>query len=276
MDMPRSSSASTAGRVALAAFGGIFARLLVQPLLPAEDNDLLPPSWIVEQGLLPPAFFGYGMLVYGALGATYLGLDPPGRGLRRGLGFGTLFIVMWVPLLLEPLPHSEGASWATLVGYPLADAFGLFVLGVLLGWLLPTPRRVMAVTAPSPGRRLRDALVGGAVYLAVRTASAATLPLYTWFEEHPALSTAWAALTGLCFGGIFAVCRPWLAPGAGRVAASFALGVIGANLLLFNGFLLLVARVDPLDLLARTALDLTALGLGAWIAASTPALARRA
>jgi hypothetical protein len=242
--------------------------LLVQPLLPNEDNDLLPPSWIVEQGLLPPAFFAYGMLVYGALGMTYVRLDPPGRGLRRGLTFGFLYVAMWFPLLLEPLPHSAQAGWVTLIGYPLADSLGLMVLGAFLGALLPEPSRKRAA-ATSRGLRLREVSIVAGVYLAARTLSASTLPLYTWFADRPLLSTAWAAITGLCFGVMFTVCRPWLADRPRDAAVAFTLGIVGANLLLFNGFMLLVARVDPVDLVVRTALDLVALGLGTWVAAAS-------
>jgi hypothetical protein len=252
-------------RVAAAALVAILARLLVQPLLPADENPLLPASAIVEAGLLPVAFLAYGFIVYVALGLVYHWYDPPGSGRKRGLAFAGLYLLMWIPLLLEPLPHAEGMSWQVILGYPLADGFGIVVLGAMLGTLLPEAR-----TPPPPRSSKRDAAIRttavAVTYALVRTATAASLPLYTWFDDRPWLSSGWAVVTGLCFGLMYALSAPRLS--ARRLGASlgFALVLVGANLLLFNGFMLLVAKVDPIDLLARTGLDLLALAIGAWVA----------
>lgn len=253
--------ARTGLRVLGAALVGIIVRLTLQPLLPAESNPLLPPSAIVERGLLPPVFFAYGVLVYGLLGVVYVWLDPPGRGAGRGLRFGALFAGMWGCYLIEPLPHAEGASLGALLGYPAADATGLLALGAALGWALPAPR------GPDRewGRPGWDVAIVALAFAAVRLAGSATLPLYTWLDAHPLLTGAWAALTGAWLGCVFRFVRPLLPTrhplGA---AAAFAVAVIGVDLLLFNGFMFLVTVADPADLLLRTALDVVGLFLGAW------------
>ena len=251
-------TAAPIGRLLGCAAAAMAARLVLQPLVPADENPLLTPSALARSGALPAVFFVYGVGVYVALGLVYAWLRPPGRGLVQGLGFGALFAVMWAVFFLEPLPHAQGQRAWAIAAYPLFDATGLLMLGALWGRFVPVAPR-----APRWGRPGLASCVVAVVFAGVRCASLAILPLYSWWAERPLLTAVWALGAGLWLGVMWAVLRP-VAPGgaASSRAAWFAGVVVGVDLALFNGFLLLAVEVVWWDLPLRTSLDLLGLGLG--------------
>lgn len=96
----------------------------LQSLMPLSKIRPLPPSAIVQAGLIPISFMLFGLLTFGLLAVVFVQIQDrmPGTRTKKGLKFGILFGVMWAIYLLEPVPHIKGLPLFEILAYPFADA----------------------------------------------------------------------------------------------------------------------------------------------------------
>ncbi|HLN65249.1 MAG TPA: hypothetical protein VK464_27325 [Symbiobacteriaceae bacterium] len=238
-------------------------RAMLQLVIPAGGQAVLPPSLIVERGLLPIAFMIYGTVTYTALAVGFSLLQPTLSGSKRLKGnlFGGLLALMWAAYLLEPLPN---VSPLDTLWYPLADGMALLLLGVLLGRFIATdsPSRVYRPTA----RSMMGVLVTAVCFAGGRLLAYSGLESYASFGRAPMATLAWVIGTGLVIGVVLEYIGKRMTLGDRRLEpVVLGLGLFGINLFFFNFFVPLVFAVDIADLLVRTAIDTASVTLGCYV-----------
>lgn len=238
-------------------------RIMLQPLIP-EGESTMEPSVIAAAGLLIPAFVVYALLTYTVIGygfAMFEGGLPWSRS-KKGLAFGSLFALIWVAYLYEPVPLGQGVSFIDSLGYPLADGLSMVLFGILLG-------RFAATDPRTDGERARPQalLLVPAIMLVVRLFEYNVLHIYSSYGDRTLETVAWVALTGLIIGLAYTVLRPGVPSDrpAGR-ALAFGLFFYGIPIVLVNFFLLLALKVDVADLILRSLLDIVAVVAGVYLA----------
>jgi hypothetical protein len=109
---------------------------LVHGMLPSDNSPTLPPSVVVQQGLLPVAFILYGALWFGVLSYIFVLIQPrlPGSRVVKGVSFGLFFCLLAFMLYFEPLPTTS--PFLINMAWMLGDGLPLILLGILLGLFL--------------------------------------------------------------------------------------------------------------------------------------------
>ena len=266
----------TLPRIAVAAAITTAFRLILQPLIPAETQTVLPPSAIAAHGLLPVAFTVYAMIVYPILAGLFILVRDRLTGPKalQGLAYGATWAAVWAVYLWEPMPHTAGASVAGLIAYPLADGAALLLLGLLTGVMLGQTR-LRTVSSSRPPAALLRAVVVAACLVAGRLLAYNTVGLYSVYQTNPGRTITWAVATGLVAGLVVQWFVRHLAPISPiRAAGLVGLGMFGTNLVLFNFFVPLALDVDIADLALRTIVDVASVTLGLLFITTSLALGK--
>lgn len=244
-------------------------RLVFQLLIPDAAQTVLPPSSFMENGTLPLAFSIYAIFVYSVLAALFLLVRQgiAGTGVVQGLKYAFALCVLWAVYLFEPLPHATSIMKDS-VAYVLADGIALLIMGLMAGWLLPG-KDAMATKDRTPRVSALIGIVAPMiVFVAGRLLLYTVFDIYSSFDQRIPATISWCVAAGVVASGV----TLWLADRAsvlGKFCQPFVVGLMiyAVNLVLFNGFLLLVFDFSKLDLVLRTGIDIIALSLGLWLAA---------
>lgn len=247
--------------------------------MPSSSNSPLPPSAIVQAGLIPLGFMLFGLMTFGLLAIVFILIQDglPGTGVEKGPMFGISFGIMWAIYLLEPLPHNEGISLFDILAYPLADSITILFLGLLLGRLVATDFNVDKKVHVSSGTL--KLLAVPVMFLAGRLLNYNIINIYSSYADRPFETIVWAASTGLWIGLMYLLLEPGIITGIFKKspllkAAYFALVVYGIDYFLSNLFLPLVfnyqlwpigAMLSYADLIMRCAIDIIFVGAGVYI-----------
>jgi hypothetical protein len=261
-------------------------RLIFQLLIPDTGQTVLPPSGLVVSGTLPIVFSVYGLFVYSVLTASFLLVRQgiAGAGVIGGLKFGLTLCVLWTVYLFEPLPHATSIMQDS-IAYVLADGAALLIMGLLAGLLLTdrgianarftvntvAPSHESAVNAETDAPRVKVVAwiaIPAIVFVAGRLLLYVVFGIYSSFADRPVVTIVWCVATGIVSAGVVL----WLGGRAGvlgRFRHPLAVGcaVYALNIVLFNGFMLLVFDFSKLDLGLRTGIDVVAVSLGCAVVA---------
>lgn len=241
-------------------------RLLLQVIVPSSSGSTLPPSVIADAGLVPVAFFIYAFFGYTMLGIVFALVQGGLLGSRivKGLLFGSLFCLMWVVYLFEPLPFANPSTLWELIAYPIADGLAMIILGLLLGRFFgtnnPTPKSLKF------NRKTVALLVFPVLFVLVRIFGYEFLGITNSFASSPSATLVWATATGLSIGIMYIVLslgiesKPLLSK-----AVLFGFVIFGIDLLVFNFFVALVFDVSLLDLFVRGLIDIISVTVSAFV-----------
>ncbi len=248
--------------ILIAAAIATFVRIMLQPLIP-EGANVSEPSVIAAAGLLIPVFVVYAFFTYTVIALSFAMLEAglPWSRMRKGIAFGSLFGLIWVAYLYEPVPLAEGVSFIDSLGYPLADGLSMLLFGVLLG-------RFVA-TAPGPKEvwKPQALLLVPAAMLAVRLFEYGVLRIYSSFESRTVDTILWVIITGALIGLAYAALRPGV-PSSTPAGRSLAFGLFfyGIPIVLVNFFVVLAIEADVADLALRSVMDIAAVVAGVYLA----------
>ena len=236
-------------------------RVVIQLFIPDTGQTMLPQSKFVLDGTLPIVFTIYGVIVYSLLATLFLLIQSKIAGIRivRGLRFGLALSLIWIVYLLEPLPHAKSFILDNLA-YIIADSVSLLIMGILTGFLLADfNSHVLGKIKISKGDHVT---IGFTIMIFVigRLIQYKLFNIYSSFDGKTMMTILWCILVGFVSASVI----NWFA----RKSNIFiAVVIFGVNLILFNGFMVLVFDMSKLplgwlDLVLRTMIDTLAISVG--------------
>ena len=129
-------------KVLVVAFLASLFNAIIHGLLPLGTSTL-PPSILVEKGLLPIAFIIYGFIYYALLGYIFVMIQNrlTGSKLIKGLKYGLFFCILTFIIYFEPIPTTTTLS-ITNMSWMLADGIPYVLLGTFLGLFLANEGKI--------------------------------------------------------------------------------------------------------------------------------------
>ena len=250
-------------------------RATLQPFMPSSNIHPLPPSVIVQSGLIPIGFMLFGLLTFGLLAIVFVLIQErlPGKRMRKGPMFGFLFGMMWASYLLEPAPHVEGLPFFEVLAYPLADGITILSMGLLLGRFIGSDSKGNEKVRFSSN--YATLLAVPVLFIAGRMLSYNVFHIYSSYAARQFDTIVWAAATGLWIGVMYLLLRPGISDKSPLLKAIyFAVVIYGIDYFLFNLFMPLVfdykiwpmgALLSYADLLLRASMDILSVVAGVYI-----------
>lgn len=249
----------------ISAFAAL-VRVLLQLLIPEGGKMPFEPSIFNKAGLVPVAFTIYAVITYGLLSIVFMLIqsDMHGKGLIKGLKFGLIFGTMWVIYLVEPFPHTNGASLAELISYPLADSMGIISLSLLLGKFLAKDN------TRKKGQNVKGSkvqIISIAICFTVfRLFEYVVLKYYSSFYERQLTTFVWTLIAGLWIGFMYYYLSPAVNIKTRLYKVMFySFIVFGIDLCFFNFFPSLIFKINMGQMLIRSLIDIGAVLIGALI-----------
>ncbi len=248
-------------KIIILAFAFSIFYALLHGMLPSNEQGVLPPSIIVQSGLLPVAFILYGALWFGLLACIFTVVQNrlPGGKLIKGLVYGLFFFVIVFMTYFEPLPHVSSISHE--MAWMLGDGAPLLLLGVLLGLFLASGKDVTDKTSARKERtgrkKVAAVLVIPLLFLAGRLLDYTVLNIYSDFSAQPIATLVWVFLFGLVIGVMYYMLRSAVKQSSQVKTAVFFGGVMfGLYVFLFNFAFPLIVHMDFLPIGSLTIVDL--------------------
>ncbi len=176
-------------KILVIAFGFSVFYALVHGMLPSDNSPALPPSVVVQQGLLPVAFILYGALWFGVLSYIFVLIQGrlPGSRMVKGVSFGLFFCLIAFMLYFEPLPTTS--PFLINMAWMLGDGLPLILLGILIGLFLTKKTGITEGNKNRPEtnstRSLFLVLVIPAVFLVGRSFEYLVLNITSSFPSLP-------------------------------------------------------------------------------------------
>ncbi|BDZ72040.1 hypothetical protein GCM10025861_25570 [Methanobacterium petrolearium] len=218
----------------------------------------MQPSVIVQQGLLPLAFFIYGFIYFVLLGCIFVFIQErlQKTKLIKGFIYGLFFCILTFLLYLEPLPSTTTFSFTNLV-WMLVDGGQFLILGILLGWVLATNTKLDENMEKSSNKLL--ILVIPIIFLLGRLISYNVFRVYSNFQTLPLNTTIWVLGVGLGIGILYYyILRPAIKTDS-PLHTSLRFGIIfGVYLFMLNfAYALIVSFIlqTYLDFIIRNSMD---------------------
>ncbi len=250
--------------IVLAALLTTFLRVMLQPMIP-EGESQVPPSILVDAGLLIPAFVIYALVSYMIIAYAFALVEGglPWSKLQKGTAFGALFGMIWVAYLFEPVPLGEGTPFLEMLAYPLVDGFSMLVLGVLLGVFVATEPRT---ARDGTDRKTMVLVLIPIVMLTIRLFEYNVLHIYSSYEGRPLETILWTLGTGLCIAIAYMFLRTGVPSGvpSGR-ALTFGILIYGLPITFVNFFVVLALKIDVTDMALRSTMDTLAVIVGIYL-----------
>ena len=238
-------------------------RAMIQTVMPAGQQTVLPPSMFISNGSMPIVFILYGTFAYTMIAAIYLLIHKNlgGNRIIKGLKFGISCSLVWIMYLMEPLPHAPTID----IAYLIADSAVLVAMGVLLG------RFMSKSTQPAKKYKFtRHSLLSigmiTALFFTGRIIEYTIFHIYSSFDIFPLYSILWVVASGIVIGLIFDYINPFI-ENKRIITKSFQFGFIifGVDLFAFNFFIPIVFNFDLKDLFIRTIMDIIFVFIGSYI-----------
>ncbi len=242
---------------------------MVHGLMPTSGTAVLPPSFFVQQGILPFVFILYGMLWFGLLTVVFVLIEGrmAGGRIRKGLVFGLFYFFLVFASYFEPLPHSGDP--VNELSWMMADGSPLIVLGLLTGRYLGhdgsrTNAEKEAAARPFGPLDALVILIIPIFFMKGRLLSYTVFGIYSSFDANPISSLVWALFFGLVLGVLYYLFRSSIIGSTHRrKALFFGTVMFGIDIFLFNfAFALIVdMQLGPMggltlvDILVRVLAD---------------------
>jgi hypothetical protein len=241
----------------------ILIRSMLQLIIPSTNQTVLKQSISAMNGTLSMVFMIYGTVAFTAITIIFMVIQRGMGGGRISKGFktGLIFAIVWTVLLVEPLPHG---STIDLFSYPLADGFVLLVLGLMTGRFLSenSIKKMHKLTINS----IFNISIITLIFTIGRIIEYKIFHIYSMFEQAQVRTIVWVICAGIIIGFMFEYLN-YTINTKNAIAKSLIFGgtIFGINLLFFNFFLLLVLKVNILDLSIRTLIDIVSVIIGCII-----------
>ena len=244
-------------------FIAILIRSMLQLIIPSADQTVLQQSVFVKNGTLPIVFMIYGTVAFTAITIIFILLHRGMGGSRisKGLRTGLIYTIVWTIFLVEPLPHG---STIDLFSYPIADGFVLLVLGLMSG-------RFLSENSTLKKHKLNinsifNISVITLIFTIGRVIQYKFFHIYSMFEQAQVRTLVWVICTGIIIGFMFENLNYTINTKSAFTKSLIFGGIIfGINLFFFNFFLPIVLKVDILDLIIRTLIDIVSVIIGCLI-----------
>ena len=241
----------------------IIIRSMLQLLVPSANQSVLEPSIFVDNGTLPIVFMIYGTIAYSAITIIFVIIHSGmgGGRISKGLKTGLIYAVVWTVFLVEPLPHG---STIDLISYPLADGFVLILLGLMSGKFLSenSTEKKHKLTINS----IFNISIITLIFTIGRILQYKVFHVYSMFEQAQVRTLTWVICTGIIIGFMFEYLNYTInIKNAFTKSLLFGGIFFGINLFFFNFFMPLVLKVDILDLIIRTLIDIVSVIIGCII-----------
>lgn len=235
-------------------------------MLPS-GTSALPPSIIVQQGLLPPVFIIYGLIYYFLLGCVFAVISNRLQGSKfvKGLKYGLFFGILTIILYLEPLPNTTTFSVSNM-SWMLADTIPYIVFGFLMGVILANGKKEGNMAIKSNKILI---LVIPVMFIIGRLLSYNVFRIHSSFSTLPVNTVIWVVALGL---GISVMYYYLLRPGILRSSpfqTALLFGIMfGIYLFLFNfAYTLIVSFTleGYIDFFIRTGMDILFASAGIFV-----------
>ncbi|MGB9980553.1 hypothetical protein [Methanobacterium sp.] len=254
-------------KILVVSFLGSLFNTIVHGLLPSGTTTL-PPSIIVQQGLLPLAFLIYGFIYYALLGCVFVLISSrlQGSNFIKGLKYGLFFGILTIIVYLEPLPSTVTFS-VTNILWMLADSIPYIVFGILMGIFLAKDNKKEDSIEIKSNKLL--ILVIPAIFLIGRLLSYNIFHIYSSYSILPVNTIIWVLTLGL---GISIMYYYLLRPGVLK-SSPFSTAILfgamfGIYLFLFNFAYALIVnlKIDGyIDFFIRASIDVLFVSLGIFV-----------
>lgn len=223
---------------------------MVHGLMPTGGTAVLPPSFFVQQGLLPIVFILYGILWFGLLTIIFVLIEGGlvGGRIRKGLMFGLFYFFLVVASYFEPLPHS--GDLVNEISWMMADGLPLIVLGLLMGRYLGhdgprTNAEKVGVARPFGPLDALVILIIPIFFMKGRLLSYTVFGIYSSFDANPIGSLVWALFFGLVLGILYFLFRASMVGSTHRrKALFFGTVMFGLDIFLFNFAFALIVEMQ--------------------------------
>lgn len=241
-------------------------RLLVQipMLMVPQGESVLEPSVFVENGTVGIVFILFAIVLYTITAGLFLLIEGHNeeKPMYKALKYGLVFCIIWVAYLMEP--SEVGTNPLDAVTYPLADGSAFIIMGLLLGRFFRKK--------DSCGEEEYKTFSFRGIFIPAGFFWVGRVILYLVFngsgqwDKHP----IWTMLFIIECGLVVSACIQWL---ISRIkiktlylkALVAGLVFFGINLMMFNGFVLLIFKVDIPGLVLRTVIDVCSFTAGSLI-----------
>jgi hypothetical protein len=244
-------------------FIAIIIRSMLQLIIPSTNQTVLQQSVFVKNGTLPLAFMIYGTIAFTAITILFMMIHKGMGGGRISKGFktGLIFSIVWTVFLVEPLPHG---STIDLFSYPIADSVALLILGLMSGRFLSenSTEKKHKLTINS----VFNIAIITLVFTTGRMIQYKVFHIYSMFGQAQVRTLVWVICAGIIIGFMFEYLN-YTINTKNAFTKSFIFGgvIFGINLVFFNFFLPIVLKVDILDLIIRTLIDIVSVIIGCLI-----------
>lgn len=250
-------------KIVLISFIVIIIRSMLQLIIPSTNQSVLKQSVFAQNGTLPIAFMIYGTIAFTAIAIIFILIhrEMGGGRISKGLKTGLIYSIVWTIFLVEPLPHGSAID---LISYPLVDSAVLLVLGLMSGKFLSenSAKKEHKLTITS----IFNISIITSIFTIGRIIQYKVFNIYSMFEQAQARTLVWVICTGIIIGFMFEYLNYTINIKNPFTKSLIFGGIIfGINLFFFNFFLPLVLKVDILDLIIRTLIDIVSVIIGCLI-----------
>ena len=246
-------------------FCSLFATIIHALGPPLYDYNA-PKSFIIENGLFPPAVIILFFITFWALALVFIFIQDklPGKGLLKGLRYGISFGVLWLIGMLEmSIAFGSPLKYEFLSG--LCDCLSLILLGLLLGRFIATDSNRDVNEKSKIG--LIPIFIIASLFIVERYFRYFTLTYYNpGYFENPLITFTFTLSLGLWIGAMYWLLRQELAKYSPAKRALWFGGIVfGINWLFYSLFLLLFLKLPLIEILLVPAFDILSVIIGIFI-----------
>ena len=190
----------------------------------------------------------------------------PGEGVEKGLRYGSAIALIWLFAMLEGVAlFGNPVMNEFVVG--LSDAIPVFLMGILLGLLLPGKGRNAAVQPCTPGQKLTAVFIIAGIFFVGRYVAYFTGAIQSGHQTSPVSTLFWTILMGACIGvACILLGNIEDALSLERRAATFGFLVFGVNWAVFLVFMPLLFSGYLTDVICRIIIDPLLVTVGYYLA----------
>ncbi|MEQ8174133.1 MAG: hypothetical protein ABRQ26_03605 [Syntrophomonadaceae bacterium] len=193
----------------------------------------------------------------------------PGKGIRKGLKYGSAIALLWLFAMLEGVPlFGNPIINEFVVG--LSDALPVFIMGILLSLLKAEKGENAAVEPFTFGQKMMAVSMFTGVFLIGRYAAYFTGAIQSGHQISPFYTFLWTLLMGACIGVVCILLGNSVDMlSVESRAVKFGFIMFGVNWATFLSFMPLLFSGYLSDVLSRIIIDTLLVTIGYYLTFST-------
>jgi|LGVE01.1.fsa_nt_gb hypothetical protein len=249
----------------IALFSSLFATIIHALWTPLFDYNG-PKSFIIENGLFPPAVIILFFITFWALALVFTFIQDklPGRKLLKGLRYGISFGVLWLIGMFEmSIAFGSPLKYEFFSG--LLDCLSLILFGLLLGRFIATDSNRDVNEKSKIG--LIPIFIIASLFIVERYFRYFTLTYDNpGYFENPLITFTFTLSLGLWIGAMYWLLRQELAKYSPAKRALWFGGIVfGIDWLFYSLFLFLFLKLPLIEILLVPAFDILSVIIGIFI-----------